>query len=109
MTAGTPSLKVEPSIFFLLYVSHSAATENVGAHRWFVAWRGREPHTTPMLEIGWMILGIEVIFSIFFCFVFWHFWSRSAMKRSVAIRAFLIYALGCTAFLLLMFFMPMPI
>ncbi len=59
-----------------------------------------------MIGLGLILLGIECILSIFFGFIFWHFWSRSAMPRSTAVRAIIIYASGCTVFLLLTFFLP---
>ena len=59
-----------------------------------------------MLGLGWLLFAIECAFSIFFVLVFWHFWTHSAMKRSVAVKAILIYSLGCLVFLSLMIFLP---
>ncbi len=67
----------------------------------------KRPHTDTMIELGWVLFAVECVFVLFFCFVFWYFWSHSAMRRSVAIRATAVYALGCIAFLLLMFFLPL--
>gem|GEM_PF-3973035 len=60
-----------------------------------------------MLGLGWVVFIAEVLLSLFFGAIFWHFWSHSAMKRSVAKRAILIYASGCFLFLLLTLFLPL--
>jgi hypothetical protein len=60
-----------------------------------------------MLELGWVLFAVEVVFSIFFGYVFWRFWSRSTMDRSVAIKATVIYVFGCVVCLLFMFFLPL--
>lgn len=60
-----------------------------------------------MLGLAWIIFLAECLLSLFFGVIFWHFWARSAMKRAVAIRAILVYAFGCTAFLLLTLFLPL--
>jgi hypothetical protein len=60
-----------------------------------------------MVTFGLILLGLEAFFSLLCGFVFWHFWSRSAMKRSIARTAIAIYALGCLGILLLMFFLPL--
>lgn len=60
-----------------------------------------------MLELGWILFVIECLLSIFFCLVFWHFWTHSAMKRAVATKAILVYAFGCVIFLLLTIFLPL--
>lgn len=82
---------------------------NPGAltHRYPVARVLKRPHTCSMIGFGFVLLAIECVFSIFFGMVFWHFWSRSAMKRPTAIRATLIYVSGCILFLLLTFLLPL--
>lgn len=60
-----------------------------------------------MLGFAWILFIVECLLSLFFGFVFWHFWTHSAMKRAVAIRAILVYASGCIVFLLLTFFLPL--
>ena len=82
---------------------------NPGAavHRYAVARVLKRPHTCSMIGLGIVVLVIECVFSIFFGMVFWHFWSRSAMKRSTAIRAILMYASGCIIFLLLTLLLPL--
>lgn len=82
---------------------------NPGAltHRYPVARVGTRPHTCSMIGFGLVLLIIESVFSIFFGMVFWHFWSRSAMKRPTAIRAIFIYASGCILFILLTLLLPL--
>lgn len=67
----------------------------------------REPHTGAMLGLAWIVFIAECILSAFFGFILWHFWTHSAMERKVAIRATLMYASGCVAFLLLTLFLPL--
>ena len=67
----------------------------------------REPHTYPMLGLGWVVFVAELLLALFFGALFWHFWTRSAMSRSVAKRAIFIYAAGCIVFLLLTLFLPL--
>lgn len=60
-----------------------------------------------MLGLAWILFIAECLLSLFFGAIFWHFWTHSAMKRSVATRAILIYASGCVLFLLLTLFLPL--
>lgn len=60
-----------------------------------------------MLQIGWIVLAIEFFLSILLSWIFWHFWTHSAMRRPVAVRAIIIYALGCAICLALTFFLPL--
>lgn len=59
-----------------------------------------------MILVGWILLGIEVLISVLCALIFWHFWSHSAMPRATAIRATVIYGLGCLLCLLFTFFLP---
>src|SRR3989338_9332388 len=67
----------------------------------------REPHTDRMLGLGWVVFVVEVLLSLAFGALFWHFWTHSAMERSVATRAILVYAFGCLVFLMLTLFLPL--
>lgn len=60
-----------------------------------------------MLGLGWVVFIAECLLSLFFGMMFWRFWTRSAMKRSVARRAIFVYALGCILFLFLTLFLPL--
>ena len=60
-----------------------------------------------MLGLGWVVFIAEVILALLFGALFWHFWTHSAMSRSVAKRAIFIYASGCIVFLLLTLFLPL--
>ena len=60
-----------------------------------------------MLGLGWVVFVAELLLSLFFGALFWHFWTRSAMNRSVAKRAIFVYAAGCIVFLLLTLFLPL--
>lgn len=65
-------------------------------------------HTECMLlTAAWVLFGIEILFALFFSFVFWHFWSHAAMTRATALRATAIYASGCILILLMMLFLPL--
>lgn len=68
---------------------------------------GRARYTERMIALGWMLLGVELFFSALSGFIFWHFWSHSAMTRGVAVRAITIYLLGCLACIMLTFFIPL--
>lgn len=65
-----------------------------------------EPHTDAMLGLAWILFGVEFLLALFFGVIFWHFWTHSAMSRTVAVRAMLIYTSGCIAFLLFTLFLP---
>ena len=60
-----------------------------------------------MLGLGWVVFVVEVLLSLAFGALFWHFWTRSAMERPVATRAILVYAFGCLVFLMLTLFLPL--
>ena len=60
-----------------------------------------------MLVIGWVLLALECLLALLFGYLFWHFWSRSAMKRAIALRAIIVYAVGCFFCLLLMLSLPL--
>lgn len=60
-----------------------------------------------MILFGWTLLGIEIFLSVLSGLLFWHFWSHSAMQRNVAVRAVIVYGIGCSCCLLLTFFVPL--
>lgn len=60
-----------------------------------------------MLGLGWIVFIAEFLLTLFFGAIFWHFWTHSAMSRTVAVRAIIIYASGCITFLLLTLFLPL--
>ena len=67
----------------------------------------REPHTCVMVGLGLVVFALECVFAVFFSVVFWHFWTHSAMKRSDAMKALAVYAIGCVVFLLLTLCLPL--
>jgi len=60
-----------------------------------------------LLRIGWMFFGTELFIALVCGLVFWYFWSHSAMSRSAARYALLVYALGCVFCLFLSLFLPL--